>query len=166
MKHPTNNQIAKLFTYYRIEGVLRWKEPAYFRRTDLIGEIAGGKDGRGYLSVRINKKAYKIHRLIWFIEYGTWPKMIDHIDGDPSNNFILNLRASDDTKNQHNRKSHRKGKLVGAHWNKRNQVWTSSIRINKKPVFLGRFDSEIKAHKAYMKAHEQELLKKPEVKSE
>lgn len=45
-----------------------------------------------------------IHRLIWFIVYGEWPKQqIDHIDGNPSNNSILNLRDVSHTDNMNNR---------------------------------------------------------------
>lgn len=147
----TKEKLLEHFDYKKSDGILIWKKPAYFRRTDVIGKIAGGKDGRGYLSVRIFNKHQKVHRLIWFLEKGTWPKMIDHIDGNTLNNHISNLRAANDSTNQQNRKQHRKGKLVGAHWNKIHQVWTSSIRIDKKSFYLGRFKTELEAHQAYLK---------------
>ena len=42
-------------------------------------------------------------------------------------------------------------KYVGVSWDKQKSKWVSQIRINKKKVFLGRFDLEIDAHNAYQK---------------
>ena len=42
-------------------------------------------------------------------------------------------------------------KYVGVSWDKQKSKWVSQIRINKKKVFLGRYDLEIDAHNAYQK---------------
>jgi hypothetical protein len=39
--------------------------------------------------------------------------------------------------------------FVGVSWDKQKSKWVSQIRINKKKVFLGRYDLEIDAHNAY-----------------
>lgn len=47
------------------------------------------------LHVRIKNKiiSFLYHRVVWLLCYNDWPKLqIDHIDGDPSNNRIENLR--------------------------------------------------------------------------
>ena len=36
---------------------------------------------------------YLYHRAVWLYTYGEPPKEIDHIDGDPTNNRVSNLRA-------------------------------------------------------------------------
>jgi|WetSurMetagenome_2_1015567.scaffolds.fasta_scaffold1032607_2 hypothetical protein len=45
------------------------------------------------LSVRINGKSYRVHRLIWEAVNGSIPDghVIHHIDGNPLNNDIANL---------------------------------------------------------------------------
>jgi hypothetical protein len=42
-------------------------------------------------------------------------------------------------------------KYVGVSWDKQKSKWVSQIRINKKKVFLGRYDLEIDAYNAYQK---------------
>lgn len=79
---------------YNIDsGIFRWIKPTKYHPR-MIGEIAGC-DSTGYILIRINGKKYKAHRLAWFYVYGEWPcGNIDHIDGDPFNNRISNLRIA------------------------------------------------------------------------
>lgn len=54
----------------------------------------GTKDPKGYYSVRINFRNYLVHRLVAeaFIINTEFKPLIDHIDRDPSNNSVWNLR--------------------------------------------------------------------------
>lgn len=79
---------------------------------------------------------------------------VDHIDGDGLNNQRYNLRITTIRKNQHNRNEHRNGKLVGCSLHKPSGRWIARIRINGPQKVLGRFDTELEAHEAYMKALE------------
>jgi len=45
----------------------------------------------GYIQIQLLGYEVKIHRLAWFLSHGTWPKFIDHIDGNPANNRLANL---------------------------------------------------------------------------
>ena len=58
------------------------------------GKKVGWKDKRGYCHVRFKKVTYKMHRIIYKMWHGVDPgnKLVDHRDGDPSNNRISNLR--------------------------------------------------------------------------
>lgn len=150
---PTKDELLHFFLYNREFGTLTWKNHWYRPTlTKVLGKIAGVTDSSGYRVVRLKRKGLKIHRLIWFLEYGTWPKMIDHIDGNKSNNVIQNLRASDNRRNQQNRKRHRLGKLVGASFCNTRKKWQSVVQFSGKSKHLGIFSSELEAHRAYVKA--------------
>lgn len=70
-----------------------------------LGHQLGGPDTKGYLQCRVKSKLHSVHRIIFLMHHGYLPKIVDHIDGDKQNNRIENLRASDDSKNQWNRKA-------------------------------------------------------------
>jgi hypothetical protein len=75
-----------------------------------VGEASGYKNTKGYIVIQwkgfekhgLSKVQYA-HRVIYFMSYKEMPEMIDHIDGDKSNNHVLNLRPSDNRLNQLNR---------------------------------------------------------------
>lgn len=82
--------LVELFSYDQNSGIL-------IRRVDRGGILAGTKVGclrpDGYLCVAINKRLAQVHRVVWCMHYGDWPdKVIDHINGDRSDNRIANLR--------------------------------------------------------------------------
>ena len=69
------------------------------------GEKAGSYRPDGYLSICVNKQQWLSHRLAWLIYYNDEPpKIIDHIDGNKSNNAITNLRVGTDGVNEINSK--------------------------------------------------------------
>lgn len=120
-----------------------------------VGAIAGCKRKDGYLVVRVNDVLHLAHRLSWFWHYGVWPvDLIDHIDGDKANNRIENLRESTKVTNGYNRGSQKNSShgFKGVTFNKNNQKYMARISVNKKPIYLGYFDSYEKAHLAYCEA--------------
>jgi hypothetical protein len=70
--------------------------------------------------------------------------VIDHRDRNPSNNCIFNLRAVTPQQNSFNTNA------KGYYWNKKDKRWLARIKINGKGIFLGRFDKEEDARKAYL----------------
>lgn len=77
----------------------------------------------------------------------------DHIDGNGLNDTRDNLRVA--TKAQNNRNSSKRrgtSQYKGVYWDKARNKWRASIAINGVPKFLGRFDDELEAHKAYCEA--------------
>lgn len=95
-----------------------------------------------------NKKTYTIlsHQFIFFCKYGYLPKCIDHINNDKSDNRINNLRDISLSENQWNRK----GK--GYYWNKKTNKFHSNIKIDNKIKYIGYFNTEEEAKKAYLNA--------------
>lgn len=99
---PTYKDLHVLFAYK--DGVLYWKTRPPFGRVK-TGDTAGYKGPDGYVKVGINGVYYMAHRLIWRMHHknGAVPIVIDHVDGNKSNNKIENLRAlthSDNIRNQ------------------------------------------------------------------
>lgn len=139
-------------------------EPSTGEFTRLTGKRSGKKAGSlrpdGRRHVWVGGALYLEHRLAWLYMYGEWPTpYIDHIDGDPSNNRISNLRVATAVENQHNRgkESNRCGractsKYLGVYMYARVGRWVARINANGKRTFLGYFDNEIEAHAAYLDA--------------
>lgn len=94
------------------------------------------------------------HRVAWAISHGEWPEaLIDHCDGNPSNNALANLRQASRTQNARNAVG--KGgtsKFKGVSWCKSRKAWRAQIRHGGKKVDLGRFASEFEAGEAYRRA--------------
>jgi hypothetical protein len=56
-------------------------------------------------TISIGDAAYKTHRILWLLVRGEpVPEIIDHMDGDPFNNRISNLRAATRAQNNWNRR--------------------------------------------------------------
>jgi hypothetical protein len=147
--HPTREEILELFDYDRTLGTLIWKNPPEPNRKRLLGKVAGTFDKHHYRIVMIKKQCFKVHRVVWFLETGKWPHIVDHLTGSVLDNRFKNLRDCNVRQNCSNTYRHRDGKLVGAHWHKRQQVWRSHFSKNGKQVHLGNFKTELEAHKAY-----------------
>lgn len=45
-------------------------------------KLVSSKNSSGYLRVSYEQNFYLVHRLIYFIHYGYFPKIVDHIDGN------------------------------------------------------------------------------------
>ena len=98
-------------------------------------------------------KPYKAHRLAWLFVYKNFPeKMIDHIDGDTSNNKILNLRDVDSKTNQLNRHKARVDSVSGLMGVSpfRNK-WRAQIKRNGTIKYLGLYIAKEDAYNAYLK---------------
>lgn len=58
------------------------------------GRIAGAPDGDGYWMVSVGGRAFRSHRIVFQLAHGFPPPcVIDHFDGNKSNNKIDNLRS-------------------------------------------------------------------------
>jgi hypothetical protein len=96
------------------------------------------------LVIQFKKTFFKGHRIAWAIVNNEFPSgEIDHIDGNPSNNKISNLRVVDRSKNQMNRRisTNNKSGIKGVHFCKSKQKWISRISCGKSRIHIGQFDS-------------------------
>lgn len=104
----------------------------------------------------------RVHRLVWECFNGVLDteQEIDHIDRNPTNNNLSNLRVVTSRENKMNTgkklmngKSY--SKFKGVSFDKRRNKYTSSIQNGKDRYYLGYYCNEIDAAKAYdMKATE------------
>lgn len=138
---------------------LVWKNPP--TKQFAVGSVAGGRDERGYWRVRCKKSRFKVHRVIALMsgiiteeEFNTPSVVVDHRDGNPSNNKLDNLRKATQRLNCNNRSCHRDGRLVGATFERRTGRWFSRITTDRGTLHLGTFDTEEEAHNAYKAAYE------------
>mgnify|MGYP003127310633 CR=1 FL=1 len=126
---------------------------SYFKN-DLKKMMNPSKNADGYLRVGLRKKGerkhFTIHRLIaiYFIPNPDNKPNIDHIDGDRTNNSIVNLRWVTQHENTLNRRNEGKYKK-GVHFNKAIKKFRASITINGKQTHLGYFETEDEGHEAF-----------------
>jgi DNA polymerase-1 len=82
--------------------------------------------------------------------------LADHINRNSLDNRKANLRPATHAQNVQNRTKNRNGKYSskykGVTWNSGSKFWQAKIRVNGRRTFLGSFDSESKAAKAYDRA--------------
>ena len=150
MQKLTQKDVRSLFDYSG--GHLYWiVRPS---NNVQIGDMAGSLRKNGYYRVKINSKEYYNHQIIYLYYHGHIPKMIDHIDNDPSNNKIENLREVTKSQNGMNRKPNKEGssKYKGVCWHNQANKWMVYIQVNGKRKSLGLFDSETEAAQTYNKA--------------
>lgn len=129
------------------KGLLTWRRRPlshfgsdhYFRawNTRFAGKRAFCTPDRGYFCGRIDKSAFRAHRIIWKIACGEDVIEIDHIDGNKSNNSLVNLRAvshAENCKNSALRVDNKSG-VAGVHWDVSKRRFTVSVGHK----FIGRF---------------------------
>lgn len=96
------DDIKKSFSYDEVTGEVTWLTDR--RSKKMRGMVAGCLDGSGRRVIKYKGKVYKAHRIAWLLHYGEWPSgFIDHINRDPSDNRISNLRVTDHSGNAMNR---------------------------------------------------------------
>ncbi len=138
-------------TYSYLDGNFYYLVPAANRVK--IGQKAGNLNSSGRLQISIKGKLYLVHRLIFLYHHGYMPKFIDHIDRNPLNNNIENLREVTKSENGFNRGKNKNNtsKYKCVTYMKDKKKWKAYIKINGKQKHLGYFMAPELAYEAYCK---------------
>lgn len=154
MKTLNIDELNAVISYDKETGLLIWKK--HKNQSVKEGSIAGFIDTEGYVIVRIKGVALKAHRIAWAITFNKWPDiLIDHINGNPSDNRIANLRVASHSQNCQNKRKalpSSKSGLMGAMFDNSTGRYRSRIRVGGKRISLGSFKTPEEAHDAYLKA--------------
>lgn len=122
------------------------------------GQLAGSVNRDGYVNMSIGRKSIHAHRLAWLYVFGSLPNgMLDHIDGNRSNNRLSNLRLVTPAQNAFNKSACQRNKcgVKGVSWSKGRRAWIAQIGIGYWRKNLGAFDTIAEASAAYTAAAEQ-----------
>jgi hypothetical protein len=151
----TQEELKSQLNYNCDTGVFTWLKTSNSHA--LKGSIAGHVRSDGRIKINVNSKTYYAHRLAWFYIYGDFPKKhIDHINGNPSDNRICNLRQATDAQNNQNKtkplSTNKTSKYLGVSFEKKAGKYVAQICKNRKSYRLGYFDNQDEAYETYLKA--------------
>jgi hypothetical protein len=171
---PTPDELRQLVHYEPENGKLFWRErPDHMfksgkntptRSAKIWNTRYAGKEAFSYPNthghlfgaIRTGRGRAKIyaHRAAWAYVYGEWPEIIDHINGDPSDNRIANLRSVTQAlngRNQRLRATNTSGHC-GVYFYKSRKMWTAQIMVDGKSKSLGYFQNKQDAVDARLSA--------------
>ena len=133
--------IKDYLSYNPDTGKVVWSKRTSNRTN--VGAEAGTAHPNGYIRVHFKGKPYYTQRLAWFLYYGEDPceQQVDHINGDPSDNRLTNLRLVNHQQNGQNRKVH------GVHLNKGR--WRAKLKVGGRDIHIGYYDCPLMAGLAY-----------------
>ena len=145
---PSIDYLRKRLRYEPETGKLFWMDydgmPKWWLTRYAGKEAFIDRSNYGYLLGSIDGQCYPAHRVIWSLYYGEKPSdCIDHINGTPDDNRIVNLRVVSHQENLKNcsMQSNNTSGITGVHWHKAGNKWQAQIMGNGRRITLGSFDS-------------------------
>jgi hypothetical protein len=121
-----------------------------------VGDIAGSVDPKsGYVQLWVGRQHFRAHRLAWFYMTGEWPSLVDHINGDRSDNRWANLRQATKSQNAANQRPKKDRALPKGVYRYPYQYGGrpfAQIRVENVVMTLGVYDSVEEAQAAYAAA--------------
>jgi hypothetical protein len=154
---PSQEELREHLSYDERTGEFRWKKQTRGRKN--CGDVAGTTNRYGYTLIGIGgRRQLMAHRLAWVYCFGSIPDgfEIDHIDGNPANNAIMNLRLATSSQQKQNKRvqSNNRSGMKGAFYHAchKGKKWRSQIKVDGRYKFLGYFHTAQEAHEAYGRA--------------
>ena len=154
---PSQEYLRQCFRYEPETGKLFWRKRAAetFRDSShgscasfnirYAGYEAFAADSKnGYKVGRLGGSNYYAHRVIWKMNFGDDPDFVDHINGDPSDNRINNLRnIATHRINMLNvkRRTDNTSGVTGVGRSRRRDKWVAEINVDGRHIYLGAFSA-------------------------
>lgn len=138
----TREKLIELFSYNPENGEFRWRHTG--KGIPWHG-VAGSPNQQGQILICIDLKRHLAHRLAWLYVHGEpVPKEIDHINGDCSDNAIVNLRETTHSHNLANSKTRidNTSGCKGVCWDKQKSKWKVQVGPAGKRVQKHFYDLE------------------------
>ena len=129
-----------------LKNLLEYKNGDLFWKVDrgsqkVQGKKAGTKLPTGHVVVRIRELGGAIyaHRIVFYLINGYVPNMIDHVNNNPSDNRIENLRVCTRSENYMNKGAHRnsKSRIKNVYFNKRLNTWYVQLKAGGRVFYVG-----------------------------
>lgn len=138
---------------YEVSNFGRIKSLRYGKKKELKPFI----DSRGYHQYTLysdRKRKFWVHQLVAISFLGHNPIdrtiIVDHIDNDKSNNSVFNLCITTQRVNTSKDRKNKSSNYTGVH--SVGNKWRASFNHKGTTIYLGLFESELEAHKAYINA--------------
>lgn len=149
----THARLLELLHYDPETGIFTWRVNRYGCNGACrvkAGDVAGTRAKDGRCRICIAGHSVRSHRLAWFYMTGEWPLLIDHRNGDNSDDRWTNLRKATRSQNQFNVKRHvdNKSGVLGVYRYARSGKWLAHICVNYKRIHLGTFETREAAAEA------------------
>ena len=135
------------FLFNRLHELFEYDNGVLIRKININGQAKKGQvagnlnKSTGYMDVRVDNKNYRQHRMIFLMFHGYLPNVVDHIDGNPLNNKVENLREATKMQNRWNCKPNR-GTISGVKGvYKDHSKWKALINVGGVRYYLGMFET-------------------------
>lgn len=160
-KMRPDSAVRKPLTVERLRAVLHYdpETGAFTWLQEAVRRPVGAPAGvitHGYVKISIDGVKHYGHRLAWLYMTGAWPaRLVDHKNGDTSDNRFTNLRSASNSENLWNRGATRANTsgFKGVTATKRlGRMWRATIKNGGKQRHLGYFKTKEEAADAYAKA--------------
>ena len=143
--------LAEALVYDHKTGQIKWKaRPGEHFQTQRAasswnsrnaGQPAFDRPNRcGHFEGQIFSRRFLSHRVAWALYYDDWPEgFVDHIDGNPKNNRISNLRCVSHKENSRNSKRSRANTTGETGVVRVGGEYRAEIRVDGEKHYLGRY---------------------------
>ena len=140
----------EISNYGRVKSLKNNKEYILKPSLDLNGYVIVSLSNEGI------KKTKTIHQLVAIAFLNHIPDgmklIVNHKDFNRQNNHVDNLEIITQRENANLKHLLSSSQYTGVSWHKRDKKWQSIILINNKLKYLGYFNNELEASKAYEEA--------------
>jgi len=128
IKELTQERLKEVVTYNPDTGFFTWSDLNLPYRSN--GKRIGMSPSRdGYARIGIDNCRYQAHRLAFLYMTGSFPTLVDHINGDRMDNSWKNLRVCDRSQNLMNSRvrSNNTSGYKGVSWSKVYNKWSVQL---------------------------------------